>query len=109
MSILARIFGARRTETVNPSRIERLASTPSGKDFARPVRAQVYREAIITLESGYSRKGIVLDYTDSGMRIRFPTNESLPRFLNVNARSIGISGRAQVVWQKGPEIGLKLV
>lgn len=109
MNILARIFGARRTETVNPSRIERVASTQSGEDFARPVRARVYREAIITLESGYSRKGIVLDYTDSGMRIRFPTNESLPRFLSVNARSIGISGRAQVVWQKGPEIGLKLI
>lgn len=61
------------------------------------------------LESGYSRKGIVLDYSDTGLRIRFPTNESLPRFLRVSARSIGIEGRAQVVWQKGSEIGLKLI
>lgn len=109
MTILTRIFGNRKAEAVNPSRIEHVTSSQVGEDFARPLRSHVYREATITLDSGYSRKGIVLDYTDTGLRIRFPTNESLPRTLNVNARSVGISGRAQIVWQKGPEIGLKLI
>ncbi|ABI78305.1 hypothetical protein HNE_3063 [Hyphomonas neptunium ATCC 15444] len=109
MAILKRIFGNHKAGTVDPSRIARATTSQTGEDYARPVRAQVYREATITLESGYSRKGIVLDYTDTGLRIRFPTNESLPRYLTVNARSVGISGRAQVVWQKGSEIGLKLV
>ncbi len=109
MSFLNRLFGSRKTGTVDPSRIARATAANKSEDFARPVRAQVYREATITLESGYSRKGIVLDYTDTGLRIRFPTNESLPRFLTVNARAVGLSGRAQVVWQQGSEVGLKLV
>lgn len=109
MTILTRIFGTRKTGTVDPSRIARATSPQKNDDFARPVRAQVYREATILLESGYSRKGIVLDYSDTGLRIRFPTNEALPRFLTVSARAVGISGRAQVVWQKGSEVGLKLI
>ena len=109
MTILTRIFGTKKSGTVDPSRIARATTTQTSDDFARPVRAQVYREATIMLESGYSRKGIVLDYTDTGLRIRFPTNESLPRFVAVSARAVGISGRAQVVWQKGSEVGLKLI
>ena len=109
MSLINRLFGSRKTGTVDPSRIATAAAPNTNEDFARPIRAHVYREATITMESGYSRKGIVLDYTDTGLRIRFPTNESLPRFLTVNARTVGLSGRAQVVWQEGPEVGLKLV
>lgn len=109
MTLLKRIFGGSKTGTVDPSRIARATASQKSEDFARPVRAQVYREATVVLESGYSRKGIVLDYTDTGLRIRFPTNESLPRFLTVDARAVGLSGRAQVVWQKGSEVGLKLV
>ena len=109
MTILSRIFGTRKAGTVDPSRVDRVVASQTADDFARPLRAHVYREATITLESGYTRKGIVLDYTENGLRIRFPTNETLPRFLNVNARSVGLEGHAQLVWQKGPEIGLKLI
>ncbi len=109
MRLLTRLFGNRKAETVKPSRIQHVSAPERGEEYARPVRAQVYREATITLESGYVRKGIVLDHSDTGLRMRFPTNETLPRFLTVNARAVGISGRAQIVWQKGSEIGLKLV
>lgn len=109
MSILTRLFGNRKTETVTPSRIETVTSSRRSEDYARPLRAHVYREAIVTLDSGYSRKGIVLDYTDTGLRIRFPNNETMPRLVSVNARSIGISGRARIIWQKGSEVGLQLV
>lgn len=109
MTFLTRLFGGRKTGSINASRIEKVASSRPKEDFARPVRAQVYREVTVNLDSGYSRKGIVLDYSDSGLRIRFPTNETMPRFLKVSARSIGLEGRAQVVWQKGSEVGLKLI
>lgn len=110
MSILTRLFANRKNETaIDPSRIETVTAPERAEDYARPLRAHVYREATVTLESGYSRKGIVLDYSDTGLRIRFPNNETMPRFLTVNARAVGISGRAQVIWQKGPEVGLKLI
>ncbi|MBY9066495.1 hypothetical protein K1X12_06270 [Hyphomonas sp. WL0036] len=109
MTFLMRLFGGRKAGTINASRIERVTSSRSKEDFARPVRSQVYREVTVHLESGYSRKGIVLDYSDNGLRIRFPTNETMPRFLKVSAASIGMDGRAQLVWQKGSEVGLKLI
>lgn len=107
--MLTRLFASRKTGKVALSRIEDVTSSRRNEDFARPLRAQVYREATVTLESGYARKGIVLDYSETGLRIRFPTNEAMPRLLTVNARSVGIAGRAQVIWQKGSEVGLKLI
>ena len=60
-------------------------------------------------DSGYKRRGIVLDYTDTGVRLRFPTNEGMPEHVTVNARGVGVQGRARVVWQKGSEAGFQLV
>ena len=68
----------------------------------------MYREAYITYESGYRRKGVVMDFTDAGLRIRFPTNELLPSVVTVNARAVWLSGEADVIWQKDSEAGLRL-
>jgi hypothetical protein len=68
----------------------------------------VYREAYITYESGYRRRGVVMDFTDAGLRIRFPTNELLPSVVTVNARAVGLSGEADVIWQAGSDAGLRL-
>jgi len=106
MSILPRLFGSRKSAPVQPARVDQVAAAVP--DSARPVRVQVYREAYITYESGYRRKGIVMDFTDTGLRIRFPTNERLPAIVSVNARSVGIEGEADVVWQKNTEAGLRL-
>lgn len=72
------------------------------------MRVHVYREAYIMYDSGYRRKGVVMDFTETGLRIRFPTNERLPDVVTVNARSVGIEGEADVVWQKNTEAGLRL-
>jgi hypothetical protein len=106
MSLLPRLFGSKKPAQVESARVEHVAA--SVPDSARPVRVQVYREAYITYESGYRRKGVVMDFTDTGLRIRFPTNELLPPVVSVNARSVGIEGDADVVWQKNTEAGLRL-
>jgi len=106
MSLLPRLFGSKKSAPVEAARVDQVASAVP--DSARPVRVQVYREAYITYESGYRRKGVVMDFTDTGLRIRFPTNERLPAIVAVNARSVGIEGEADVVWQKNTEAGLRL-
>lgn len=106
MSLLQRLFGSKKPATVEAARVDHVAAAVP--DSARPVRVQVYREAYITYESGYRRKGVVMDFTDAGMRIRFPTNERLPGSVNVNARSVGLEGDADVIWQKNTEAGLRL-
>jgi hypothetical protein len=106
MSLLPRLFGPKKPATVQSARVDQVAAAVP--DSARPVRMHVYREAYITYESGYRRKGVVMDFTDTGLRIRFPTNEMLPSVVSVNARSVGIEGEADVVWQKNTEAGLRL-
>lgn len=103
---MTRLFGSKKPANVESARVSQVvAATP---DSARPVRAQVYREAYVTYESGYRRKGVVMDCTENGLRIRFPTNERLPSVVTVNARSVGLEGEADVVWQKNTEAGLRL-
>ncbi|MFN3314312.1 MAG: hypothetical protein ACK46Q_12715 [Hyphomonas sp.] len=107
MALMTRIFGNRKASVVGTERFHK--ATMPVEDRPRQVRSQVYREASVVYESGYTRKGIVLDYSDRGVRLRFSTNEGLPRLLMLNARSVGVQGRAEVVWQKGSEVGLKLL
>jgi hypothetical protein len=107
MSILTRFFGSNKPAKVESARVEKVVAAPA--DNARPVRAQVYREAYVVYESGYRRKGVVMDFNETGIRIRFPTNELLPPTVTLNARSIGMEGEAEVVWQKNSEAGLRLM
>lgn len=106
MPILSSLFGSKKPTAIQPSRVGQVAGAVP--DMARPVRAQVYREAYVTYESGYRRKGVVMDVTDTGLRIRFPTNELLPAVVILNARSVGLEGEADIVWQKNTEAGLRL-
>ena len=106
MSLLPRLFGFKKPALVESARVDHVAAAVA--DSARPVRVHVYREAYITYKSGYRRKGVVMDFTDTDLRIRFPTNELLPPVVSVNARSVGMEGEADVVWQKNTEAGLRL-
>lgn len=106
MSFLPRIFGSKKPVTFDASKVQRMAVAVP--DSARPIRTHVYREAYVTYQSGYRRKGVVMDYTDTGLRIRFPTNEILPPVVTLTARTVGMEGEADVVWQKNSEAGLRL-
>ena len=106
MSNLPRVFRSRQSVQAVPARVQQVAAAVPGR--ARPLLTHVYREAYITYESGYRRKGVVMDFTNAGLRISFPTNELLPSVVTVNARAVGLSGEADVIWQKGSEAGLRL-
>lgn len=105
MPLLTKLFG-KKTPRIETSRLEKVVNAEP--DSARPIRAITYREAYIVYESGYRRKGVVMDHADNGVRLRFPTNERLPAVVILHARAIGLEGEAEVVWQKNSEAGLRL-
>tara|TARA_R100001086_G_C11709767_1_gene223813 strand:- start:128 stop:475 length:348 start_codon:yes stop_codon:yes gene_type:complete len=109
MKLLNRLFKPLKPEPEAPAaaRVEQMV-IPT-KERPRPVRASVYREANIVYESGYTRRGIVLDHSDSGVRLRFPTNEGMPEIVTLHAKGVGLQGLARVVWQNGSEAGFELV
>ena len=108
MNLLNRLFNPTRPEPEAPAaaRVEQMVATHIEKP--RPVRASVYREANVVYDSGYKRRGIVLDHTDTGVRLRFPTNEAMPEYVTLHAKGVGLQGRVRVVWQKGSEAGFQL-
>jgi hypothetical protein len=116
MAIKSRLFGTKKPESPDLGRIQRTLaqsatteeSRPKQQNLLRQSRAKVYREAAIAYDSGYRRKGIVLDYSSNGARLRFPTNESLPAIVYLYARAVGLEGPARVIWQHGSEAGLAL-
>jgi hypothetical protein len=107
MSLMTRVFGSKKPVAPAGDRIEHAVADV--QTTPRPLRGSSYREASVTYESGYMRKGIVLDYSASGVRLRFPTNEIMPAFVTLNARAVNVSGQARVIWQEGSEVGLVLV
>ncbi len=106
MAFLSQFFRGKKPTEIAERVEQAIAPVP---ERPRPARAMVYREGHVVYESGYRRKGIVLDYSDSGLRLRFPTNERLPTFVTVSARAVGLEGPAEVIWQHGSEAGLKLI
>lgn len=106
MNPLTRLLGWNKPKPVEPARVEQVVA--ANDDKARPVRAPVYREATVMYDSGYKRRGIVLDYTHNGVRVRFPTTERLPETVLLQAKAVGLEGMAEVVWQRGAEAGLQL-
>ena len=116
MAIKPRLFGTKKPDGPDPGRIQRtlagsaipIASRMDHGNMARPERAKVYREAAVAYDSGYRRKGIVLDYSGTGVRLRFPTNERLPPMVYLYAHAVGLEGPARVVWQHGSEAGFAI-
>jgi PilZ domain len=108
MKLLNRLFKPSRPVTEAPASARVEQAVAPVRERPRPVRASVYREANIVYESGYKRRGIILDYSDTGVRLRFPTNEGMPEFVTLHAKGVGLQGQARVVWQKGSEAGFEL-
>jgi hypothetical protein len=106
MALLERLFKFRKPEPPAPEPEPVIEPEP---EAARSPRELVYREAFVTYDSGYKRKGIVLDHSEAGVRVRFPTNERLPENVILNAKSVNLHGPAKVVWQNGSEVGLTMV
>lgn len=75
----------------------------------RAEREGSYRVAKITYPSGYVRKGIVVDLSATGARIRFSERGELPD--RVTLRIQGLSGLrdAEKVWQETHDAGVRFL
>lgn len=107
MGLLGRLRGSNKEREASVPELSEQA--PVKQQLSRPVRAMSYKEASVTYPSGYRRSGVILDHSSNGVRMRFPTNERLPEIIMLNAKCVGVSGRARVIWQEQSETGLQLV
>lgn len=72
-------------------------------------REGAYRVVSVTYPSGYIRKGIVVDLSSTGARVRFSERGELPD--KITLRIEGLSGRreAETVWQETHDAGLRFL
>ena len=75
----------------------------------RPSRESAYKEATITFPSGYKCRGIVLDHSDTGVRMRFQTIEPLPEYVQLDVPALRIHTQSRVAWRDTIDFGLEFV
>ncbi|MCI4644030.1 MAG: PilZ domain-containing protein [Hyphomonadaceae bacterium] len=78
-------------------------------EHRRAHRAGTYKVVSVTYPSGYVRKGIAVDLSATGVRVRFSQRGELPA--HVDLKIDGVPGvlSAEVVWQETYDAGLKFV
>ena len=82
--------------------------SPSLKAYLpREERENVYKEASITFPTGYRCRGIVLDYSEGGVRMRFQNVEHLPDFVQIDIPALKIRTQARVAWRDTIDFGLE--
>ncbi|MEM6665481.1 MAG: PilZ domain-containing protein [Pseudomonadota bacterium] len=76
-------------------------------ELRRTERQGAYRVVTVTYPSGYIRKGVIVDLSATGARIRFSQRGELPD--RVTLRIEGLSGNkeADMVWQEAYDAGVR--
>jgi len=103
VSIISKILGHKATEEAEPEVPEK------PREHRTSDRAGTYKVVSVSYPSGYVRKGVVVDLSPTGARVRFSQRGELPPV--VELRIAGISGvkKGSVVWQEDHDAGLKFV
>lgn len=88
------------TEEVEPEMAER----------RRAERRDVYADAVALSNNGrVLKKGIALDLSSNGTRLRFENGDSLIDGMVVNIARYGIKRRARMRWRTRTDIGLEFL
>ncbi|MEM1106920.1 MAG: PilZ domain-containing protein [Pseudomonadota bacterium] len=72
-------------------------------------RPGVYKVVTVTYPSGYVRKGIVVDLSDTGLRVRFSQRGELPGRLDLKIEGLAGARTGEVVWQETHDAGIRFL
>lgn len=104
MSILAKILG--RSPSVRNDE-EPVPEKPT--EHRTSDRAGVYKVVSVTYPTGYVRKGIVVDLSPSGARLRFSQRGELPDLVELRIEGMPGARRGEVVWQETHDAGIRFL
>ncbi|MEM9841364.1 MAG: PilZ domain-containing protein [Pseudomonadota bacterium] len=76
----------------------------------RSNRRDVYADAVAISNSGrFLKKGIALDLSSDGTRLRFENGDSLLDGMTVNIARYGIKRRARMCWRTRTDVGVEFI
>lgn len=83
---------------------------PESAERRRSERKDVYADAVAISNNGrFLKKGIVLDLSSDGSRLRFENGDSLIDGMVVNIARYGIKRRARMRWRTRTDIGVEFL
>lgn len=75
--------------------------------ISRAERENAYKEAKVVSVTGYAVRGIVIDYSDTGVCMRFQNVEYLSEYVELIIPGLKVHTRARVVWHDRIDYGLE--
>ena len=75
----------------------------------RHERVNSYKEVRITTATGYTVRGIIIDYSVTGIRVRFLSREHLDGTVQLHCPELKIRGTGRVVWSDDCDLGIELI
>ncbi len=102
---LKQIFRKSETETASgagPADVE-------PQEHRTSDRVGTYKVATMVYPSGYSRKGVVVDRSPTGVRVRSMERTNMPDRLRLSIEGTNGHFEVEVIWQDGVEAGLRFL
>lgn len=83
---------------------------PEVVERRRSDRSNVFADAVAISNNGhYRKKGVALDLSSDGTRIRFENGDSLVDGMEVKIARYGIKRRARMRWRTRTDVGVEFV
>jgi hypothetical protein len=82
------------------------ATTPQKR---RAERDDAYVECLVSTGGRHAEKGVIVDISETGARIRFNHRSTLPETVRLKALRLKLDRPAQVIWRDFNEVGLKFL
>jgi hypothetical protein len=83
---------------------------PEMVERRRAERSDVYADVVATSNAGrYLKKGIALDLSPTGSRVRFENGDSLLDGMVINISRYGIKRKARMRWRTRTDIGIEFL
>ena len=70
-------------------------------------RKDAYKPCTVVYPSGFTRRGVVVDLSERGVRIRFSTRAGLPDFVKVRIDGLRGEWDGLVAWQDQVDAGIR--
>lgn len=106
MGLFSSFFGRKSATAIDVNRIVEPETEESGQTF-RAGRANSFMEVTVVTHHGYKRKGVAIDVSKTGARLRFHTAESMETPIQLKIPKLKMDCEAEIVWHKGVDVGVR--
>ena len=104
VSLMSKLLGRKSAVEAEVEDVE----SEEAVEHRRAERTGTFRVVSVSYPSGYERRGVVVDMSQTGLRVRFSQRGEIPDYVFLKIEGKAGVHRARTVWQETYEAGFKL-